>query len=565
MATATKRRTKRGSSRSAKAGPISAHWRQLMGLIPGYDPIATAPPGCRFDETAAQDAIDFFHTCLRHVKGHKGGQLFLLEPWQQAVTGCIFGWKRPDGLRRYQEVWYYVPRKNGKSPWAGGIILYLMTNDPEPGIEAYSGACDRDQAALVYQYVQGMILQEPFLKARLKVYATTKVVEFPTRFAYYKVLSGIPESKHGLNVHCAVIDETHAHKTPDLIDVLSTGTAARKQPLIIHTTTADWLRDSVCNEKYDYACKVRDGVITDPAFLPVIYEAHPPKDEEADPLWWTREAIWKHANPNYDVSVESDFLRRECQRALDTPRFRNTFKRLHLNIRTGQDTVWFGLEAWDACYAPDFDWDSLAGQSCFAGLDLASTSDLCAFVLYFPETHAVLPYFWLPHETIAARYTRAGVPYPTWAEDGHLRVTSGNVTDYDRIRQDIIALGAQYQMREIAIDRWNSLQLQTQLTGAGFTVVPFGQGFASMSAPSKELERLITSKLLRHDGHPVMRWMASHVAVEEDAAGNLKPAKNKSAEKIDGMVSLAMSIGRALVAEPVQGPSVYERRGALLF
>lgn len=564
-----------------------------MRLIPGYDPIATAPPGYYFDEAAADDVVQFFSECLKHVKGKKGGQPFHLEPHQQAKTGCIFGWKQPNGLRRYREVFDYEPRKQGKTPWSAGIILYTMIHDPEHGIDAYSAASDKDQAAIVYQYIYGMILQEPLLKERLKVYTATKTVEYLERFAYYKVISAIPASKHGLTVHLAVIDETHAHKNGELIDVLSTGTAARPQPLIIHTTTADWLRESICNEKYEHACKVRDRVIDDPAFLPIIYEAVPPPDADTEELWWTNEAVWKQANPNYGISVEPSYIRRECQRAVETPRLRNTFKRLHLNLRTGQDEAWFGLEVWDACYDPTFDVASLKGQPCFAGLDLASVSDLCALVLWFPAQKAVLPFFWLPKDTIQKRYDVAGVDYPLWVEQGYIRVTPGNVTDYDQIRLDItsavearkviasarnlradqvtdadlrpyLLLSDTYNIREIAIDRWNSTQLQTQLGGDGLEVVPFGQGFASMSAPAKELERLLIAHELRQDGNPIMRWQAAHVATEQDAAGNVKPSKKRSGEKIDGFTSLTMGIGRALVAAAPPGDSVYARRGAII-
>lgn len=542
---------------------ISPKWRKLMALIPGYDAIATAPTGYWFDEEAAEYAIDFFHEMLYHVKGHKGGQPFILEPWQQGVTGCVFGWKTPENMRRYREVWYYVPRKNGKTPWAAGVVIATLMTDPEHGIEAYSAASDRDQAALVYQYAYGMILSEPLLKENLKVYTALKSVEYQQKFATYKVLSGIPESKHGLNVHLGVIDETHAHKTPDLIDVIMTGTAARKQSLIIHTTTADFMRESVCNEKYEYACKVRDRVIDDPAFLPVIYEAKEPEDEEKDPLWWTKEAVWRQANPNYGVSVEPDYIKRECQRALDSPRLRNTFKRLHLNIRTGQENAWFGIEKWDACYDADLSVAALEGKSCFAGLDLASVSDLCALALWFPDEKAVLTYFWLPEKTATERFEKASVPYPQWVDEGHIIATPGNVADYDIIRRDINNLNEKFHIREIAIDRWNAGSLITQLGQDGFDMVPFGQGMASMSSPSKELERLITSKELHHIGHPVMRWMASHVSVETDAADNIKPSKKHSNEKIDGFVALIMAIGRAIVDEGEEKPSIYNTRGVL--
>lgn len=541
-----------------------------MELIPGYDPIATAPKGYWFDVETAEMYCDFFPEVLKHVKGKKGGEPFVLEPWQQAKTGCLFGWKRPDGLRRYRTLFDYVPRKNGKTPWSAGVVLATLILDDEPGMEVYSGACDVEQASLCWQYAYGMLLSDEELTKRIKPYTTRRVFEYLEKFAYYTVLSGDKgTNKHGKNVHLGILDETHAHKSPELIDTIATGTAARTQPIIIHTTTADWLQESVCNELYDYACSVRDGIISDPHFLPVIYEAIPPSQEEtgADELWWTHEDVWKIANPNYGVSVEPSYIREECQRAIEVPRLRNRFKRLHLNIRTGQDTAWFGLEAWDACYDPTLTAEDLHGERCFAGLDLATVSDLCALVLWFPVQRAVVPFFWLPQETVSKRTERAKVPYYQWAQDGSIMITPGNVVDYDAIRDFISGdegIIHTYDITELAIDRWNSTQLQTQLMGDGLEVVPFGQGYASMSAPSKELERLITSKELRHMGHPVMRWMASHVATEEDPAGNLKPSKKHSSEKIDGIVSLIMALGRSMVDEGPEGPSVYEERGILV-
>lgn len=566
--TTRKKPAKRASSarkRISLPRGVTPEWAKLLRVgTPGYDPVAAMArlEGVFFDAGEAQARIDFFHELLKHVKGEKGGLPFLLEDWQQSIVANIFGWKTADLLRVIREALFYVPRKNGKTPFAAGLALCVLCMDDEPGIEAYSAASDMEQAALAYSHASGMVAQEPELAGRLKIYRTAQSITYEERFGAYKVLSSTPESKHGLNIHFALIDETHAHPNAELIDVLSTGTAGRRQPLILHTTTADYLRESICNEKYDYACKVRDGVIQDAAFLPVIYEAKPPKKEtEQNALWWSDPKIWALANPNLGVSVKLDYLQRECAKAVATPRLRNTFKRLHLNVRTEQDTVWFGLELWDACQDAEFDTEALLGQLCYAGLDLASTSDLCALVLFFPEaSNAVLPIFWLPEDTALERLERANVPYPTWVEQGFIRATPGNVADYDRIRADIVELGEIYHIKELALDRWNSTQLQTQLGGDGFEIVPFGQGFASMSAPSKELERLIMSQSLRHDGNPVLRWNASNVAVETDAAGNLKPSKKKSTEKIDGIVSLIMAIGRAIVSEP-EKPSVYESRG----
>ncbi len=545
---------------------IPMKWVKLLGLLPGYDSIATAPEGHWFDTKGAQLALDFFPECLQHVKGELGGQPFVLLPWLQAVTAAIYGWKTPEGLRRYREVLVYVPRKNAKTMWSAGIVVKTLIMDDEPGIESYSAASDRGQAALTYNYVRGMIEQDEFLSARLTVYTSFKSIQYTARFGTFQALSSIPKSKHGFNPYLVVCDELHAHKSPELVDVLSTGTGARTQPLIIHTTTADWLHDSMCNEKYDYGCKVRDRVIDDASFLPVIYEAIPPSSEEGNPLWWTDEAVWYAANPSLDASISIEYLRRECQRALELPRFRNTFKRLHLNVRTGQDTEWFGLEAWDACYDATINPDDLIGERCFGGFDGASVHDLSAFVLWFPAHRTFLAWFWLPSATIQKRFSEQGVPYPQWVDEGHILTTPGNVTDLDYIRDMIdVDLTTTYNIVDIGIDRHNTQHFQTQLRGLGHDVVPYAQTFGGMSSPSKELERMIVAGTLRHNGNPVMRWMASHVAIDMNATGDIKPTKERSAEKIDGFHALIMGIGRAIVTPEKVEESVYETRGMLVF
>ena len=288
----------------------------------------------------------------------------------------------------------------------------------------------------------------------------------------------------------------------------------------------------------------------------MLYGAQPEDD-------WTDPKVWAKANPNLGVSKSVEYMRCECKRAQETPTYENTFKRLDLNIKTQQDVLWLPMDKWDAC-GGDVDPGDLAGQVCYAGLDLASTTDIAALVLLFPEVgNAVLPFFWIPAESARIRERRDRVPYETWARQGLIEMTEGNVIDYDVIRRRINELGEQFNIKEIAVDRWNSTQLQTQLTGDGFEVIPFGQGYASMSAPTKELEKLVLAGDLAHGGHPVLRWMASNVSVEMDAAGNIKPSKKKSNEKIDGMVALIEAIGRAIIAPQEQG-SVYDSRGVIV-
>ena len=529
-------------------GRTEADWRALLGLVPGYDPYRDAA-GCWFDGKAAARALGFFPDLLRHVEGAKAGQAFALEPWQQAIVANLFGWKRRDlegrVVRRYRETLIFVPRKNGKTPLAAGLANYVFFCDGEVGAQVYCAAADRDQASLVYRHIRGMIAQEPELSRRAKVYtALRSIVLRQDQASTIRVLSAEADTKHGANSHLILVDELHAQASRDLVDVLLTSMASanRKQPLIVYITTADFDRPSICNEKHDYARKVRDGVINDPAFLPVLYETATDAD-------WRDEATWAAANPNLGVSVSLEYLRRECKRAQETPAYENTFRRLHLNQRTETDVRAVPLHLWDACAGPA-DETALAGRVCYAGLDLSTTTDLSAFVLLFPEDggrYSVLPYCWAPRENARQRERRDRVPYETWSRQGLLRLTEGNVIDYDIIRRDIGELGKRFAIREIAADRWNSTQLLTQLAGDGFEIIAYGQGFRDMTAPTKELLALVTAGRLAHGGNPLLRWCASSLAVETDAAANLKPSKKKSGDRIDPMVALIMALGRCLV------------------
>lgn len=525
----------------------------MLGTIPGYDPIATAG-NCVFDERAAKLALDFFPECLRHVKGGRAGAAFELEPWEAGIIANLFGWKRPDGSRRFREAFIYIARKNGKTAIAAGLVLLALFCDAEPGAEIYSAAADREQASLVFEQARGMVMQEPELQSRATVY--TKSIVLNDLSASYKAISADAHTKHGYNVHFAVIDELHAQPNSDLVDVLVTATGSRRQPMIVFITTADYHRDSICNTKYAEACRVRDGAIDDPSFLPVIFEALPEDD-------WTKPSTWRKANPNMGVSVSEEYLAHECKRAMETPTYENTFKRLHLNLRTEQDVRWIPFERWQACACPLDDSD-LLGQPCYAGVDLASTRDLSALVLYFPHVNYAMPFFWVPGENAEAREKRDRVPYQTWARAGHMTLTEGNVSDYGVIRAALRDLKSRYDIRELAFDRWGATQLMLELQGDGLSVEPCGQGFATMSAPAKELEKLIVSGKLRHPDNPVMNWCASNVAVEMDSAGNIKPSKKKSHERIDGIVALTMAIWSASRAALAPCGSVYETRGLVV-
>lgn len=524
----------------------AVEWERVLGLIPGYDPWATAGE-CTFDASAADHVVGFFSECLVHVKGEWAGKPFVLVPWEQAIVGNLFGWKRPDGTRRYREALVYLPRKQGKSLMASGIALYMLFCSGEAGAEIYVGAADREQAKLIWDVAKRQVLANPILSGACSVYQNSIVIE--QMGSSFKAISADANTKHGYNSLCVIVDELHAQQDRELVDVLVTSTGARREPLVVCLTTADYARESICNEKHAYATKVRDGVIGDPAFLPVVYEAKPDDD-------WADPAVWERVNPNLGVSLSREYLERECKRAKEQPAYQNTFRRLHLNVRTESDVVWIPIDRWDQCRA-DFHPDDLEGKTCYAGLDLASTTDLCALVLYFPEDgHAVLPFFWAPREGALKREKRDRVPYTQWARDGHLVLTEGDVADYEAIRLRLKELSAIFDIRQLAFDRWGATKLVNDLKGDGLDVVAFGQGYASMSAPSKELEKLVLGKVLRHDGHPVLRWNASNVMVETDAAGNIKPSKRKSTDRIDGIVALVMAVGLAAEPDPPWDPTI---------
>ena len=550
-----------------EADAVPAEWRERLLLIPGYDALATAN-GCRFDPDAARLAVEFFPAHLKHVEGAVAGQPFRLEPWQEATVANLFGWKRLDGggrlVRRYREMLEYVPRKNGKSPKVAGLSLLVFFCDKEAGQQDYIAAGEREQAGMLFRHCKGMVDQSPVLSQRCRCYGgnasagQSRSIVREEDGSFLRVISADAESKHGGNTHLAVIDELHVQPNRDLVDVLRTSMASanRKQPLLVYITTADFARPSICNEIHDYACKVRDGIIRDDAFLPVIYEALPTDD-------WTDEKVWARVNPNLGVSVSLDYLRRECQKAKENPAYENTFKRLHLNMKTETDVRSVPMDRWDAITGA-VDADDLRGRVCYGGLDLSTTTDLSALVLLFPDEggregdgggaeegrgggYEVLPFFWAPAEGAKRRERRDRVPYEAWARQGHVKLTQGDVIDYDVIRADINALRERYDIREIAADRWNATQIVSQLMGDGFEVIAFGQGFKDMTSPTKEMLKLVVEGKLQHGGHPVLRWMASNLSTETDAAGNLKPSKKKSTERIDGMVALIMGLGRAML------------------
>ena len=383
-----------------------------------------------------------------------------------------------------------------------------------------------------------MILASPILSKHAEIFRDSVIF----KNSFYRVISADAGSKHGYNLHACIIDELHAQKTRELFDVLTTSTGARRQPLTILVTTAGYDKNSICGQMHDYSRKLLSNKIKDETFLPVIYSAD--KDDD-----WKDEKTWEKANPNLDISVKRDYLKEMVNRAKNSPSFENTFKRLHLNTWTTNESFWIKQEVWDSCNLFPVDTKNLKGRKCWAGLDLSSSIDISALVLIFPdddgERFEVLPFFWIPKDNALERSRKDGVDYDLWIREGLITATDGNVIDYKFIKKQIEDILTTYQLKNLAYDRWGATQLVIDLQDQGCPLEPFGQGFASMSNPSKSLETMLLSKKINHGGNKVLNWMIGNTQTTQDPAGNIKPDKKKSGKgnKIDGIVALIMSIG----------------------
>ena len=539
----------------------------------GYDPLRDAGE-CWFDAEAGLRAVRWIHAHCTHVKGSLCGKALILSPLQQAIIVALFGWKRNGtNFRRYQKALLYVARKFGKTLIAAAIALYMLleVDDPdspfdyrEAGVESICAAAAREQAKLLWGAARGMVRNDEYLDRHLRRYQHSiarKDEHGELDESLFQAIASKDHTAHGLNPYFVALDELHAQPDGELMDVLDTGMASRDEPLSLRVTTADYIRESVCNEEYAYASDVRDGKIVDPYYLPLIFEALAEDD-------WTSEETWRKANPNYPVTPTRAYMQAACRKAQQIARHQNTFKRLHLNVRTQSDVLWFDIDRWNDCAGSVIPAE-LLGRPCYAGLDLSSVSDLTSLVLFFPEDDdRVLPYFWAPSGTADRREEKGLIPsYHVWAKDGHLTMCHGDTIIQRTVVDQVLRCAERFDLRKVAIDRWSADWLIAELGQSDIEVVKFGQGFASMSTPSKELERRVLSNEIQHGGHPVLRWCAGNVMVETDnsPAENIKPvkaktknkARNQDDNKIDGIVALIMALGVAMVdMEPAH--SVYE-------
>ena len=529
--------------------------------LKNYKPSQFMLPTSHYDKKKADRAVTFIEN-LCHTKGKWAGTPFWLLPWQEQLIRDIFGIVKPDGNRQFRTAFVEICKKVGKSELAAAVALYLLYADNEPSAEVYGAAADRQQASIVFDVAKQMVEMSPALMKRSKLMGATKRIVNYSNAGYYQVLSAEVGGKHGFSVSGLVFDEIHTQPNRQLYDVLTKGSSdARQNPLHFIITTAGNDRHSIAYELHTKAVDFLEGRRVDPTFYPVVYGL---KDDED----WEDEANWYKVNPSLGYTVDIERLRDAYREAKQNPADEITFKWLRCNMWVSSTVAWIP----DAIYMrgnEPIDMDALAGRDCYAGLDLSSTGDITALVLIFPprdeeEKYVLLPYFWIPEETIPRRVKANSVPYDIWEKQGYIMSTEGNVIHYDFIEKFIMDLSEKYHILEIAVDRWNATQMIQNLEGEGFTIVPFGQGFSSMSAPTKEFYRLLMEGRIIHGGNPVLRWMAGNVVIDTDPAGNIKVTKAKSKEKIDGIVAAIMALDRCIRQEGQSG-SVYDERGLLVF
>lgn len=507
-----------------------------------------------YDEGRAARVCKFIEL-LPHTKGEWAGRLITLEPWQIFLLTTIFGWVDDNDYRRYKVTYEEIPRKNAKSTLSSGVGLYMLTADGEGGAEVYSAATTKDQAKIVWQDAHSMAVKSKGLQSRFGVRTAAHSIYTEEGSKFLALARDQGGNLDGLNVHCGIIDELHAHKTREIVDVIETATGARRQPLLWQITTAGFNLAGICYEVRTYTTKVLEGQITDHQHFGIIYTI----DADDD---WAHPSSWQKANPNWGISVGVEDITRKGNKAVKVASARGNFKTKHLNVWVNANEAWMDMQAWDGCAEPSLQLADFTGEECVGAVDLATKVDVAALVLLFRrgEHYYLFPYFWLPE---AAAEGEENAHYAGWAAEGYINLTPGNVTDHNAVQAQARALASAHQLRTLGYDPWQAHKFATELADEGMAVSEYRMTVQNMSEPMKELHALIISGKLTHNGNPVMSWMMSNVVAHTDAKENIFPRKENPKNKIDGPVAAIMALGEWLTGE---GPetSVYEERGLLI-
>jgi phage terminase large subunit-like protein len=504
-----------------------------------------------FDQQKADNAEKFFPLYLRHSTGRFAGTRFNLEDWQKPIIRQIFGTVTDAGLRQYRTVFAEFPRKQGKSTIGAGIALKLTCADGEAGSQVFSAAADRQQAGIVFDEAAKMVRASPLLNARLKIVDSRRNISYAAKSSFYRVVSSDAGRQHGLNPHGVIFDEVHTQKNTNLWTAMTTGFGARLQPLILAITTAGVPDESpLWWDLHEKARQIREGVIVDPGFLGIHFGADP-NDDFDDPK------VWHKANPGLGSILDLESFRTDYITAKTTPRLWNDWLRYRLNVPTQQQDRWLPMEHWPLCEDKYTEAD-LASRKCYAGLDLSTRQDITALSLIFPwedGSFRTLVYFWLPQDNVPDHARQ-------WVRDGLIATTPGSTIDYEFIRAKIAELRKRFDIQALSYDSWNAQHLVNDLVGDGVNCVEVRFGIRSMSLPSKEFESAFVDHRFRHNGNPVLKWMADCVSVRQDSNGNImpvKPERHKSTKRIDGIAAMIMAYDN-IVRNPV-ATSVYERQG----
>lgn len=493
-----------------------------------------------FDENEANRVCKFIEL-LTHTKGELAGTRIHLEPWQVFILTTVFGWlRRADGGRRYRRAYVEVSRGNGKSTLCSGIGLYCLLADREGGAEVYSFATTRDQAKIVFGDAKVMAGRNAPLRNKFGLQVLANALYVPTSNSTFQAKSAEGSTLDGLNTHLAIIDELHAHKTRAVYDVVETSTGKRKNSLMFVITTAGFDTSGICYEVRTMVTKVLEKSVVDETQFGIIYGL----DEGDD--WTTVEALEK-ANPNWDISVRPEIITSLMKKAIALPSAVNNFKTKHLNIWCSASSAWMDMQAWEAGEI-NVDRSDFEGQPCYIGLDVGAKNDVTAKVLLFPvgKSFVVFADFYLPE---AAVEKSTNSQYRGWVEEGWITQSGGAMTDLARIEEDIRDDLSRFDVKGIAYDPWNALQLATNLGNDGAPMVEYRNTVQNFSDPMKSLEALVQDKRVNHDGNPVLRWMMGNVVAKLDAKDNIFPRKERYENKIDGVVALIMALGISNTAD----------------
>lgn len=543
----------------AVAGDRSYAW-----AVRAWD-AAAGVTGNWFDHDLAEYVATVLWTSLFfHTEGRWAGKPFVLAKWQEIIVRLLVGWKNAEGFRHFRRLILWIARKNGKSEFLAALGLLFFVCDGEKGGQGYNFARNEKQGSVIYKKMRAMIAMSPKLRGAMHK-PTKRTFYHPELNAVWELLPGNAEGKHGLSASVIIGDEAHECVDDTLYNTLHQSTAARDQPIELIASTAGHRGRRWGWKLYEECEQILDGRLHQATTLAVIFAADKDATLEDD------QAL-RDANPNLGISPKLEYLLEERGKARENPRLENDFRRYHLNQWTDQVTRWIPLPKWDACATRKAwnkaDWEAfretLRGRACFAALDLSSVRDVTALVYLFPpsedDPHWRLYFrFFVPEESAEERTRTDRVEYERWVREGAMEATPGNVVDQDAVKKAVLEDGEFFKILQLGVDPWNATKLNAELLDEGVPVINMRQGIPTLGGPSKEFERMVFAAELDHGGHPVARWMVGNAAIRFDSNGNFKPDKEKSSEKIDGVVAMVMAVGLACAND--NETSVYETRG----